>query len=140
MLTVCVNGSRDSLENIEVGSAQHFTSNIQAIVDHLLSPDSSLGGTDPLQAPHTVYFSLYDRIFISYSMKTADKVCIAITASVLALLFSQGWIRRWRVGVFALMTAPAGLVVGLGMANLVGLVMKSLGKGLRWYVRIRERS
>jgi hypothetical protein len=131
-LTYVAADFRDSLINIERGSAQHFTANIQAIVDQLLSPDSPLSSPAPWSPPAVAYFSLYDRVFLSYSMESADTWYMALAALGTTLIIGQGWVKKWKVGLVALVGTPLGMIVGIASANAVAFAMVALDRSLSW--------
>jgi hypothetical protein len=123
---------KDSTKFIEVGTSQHFTSNAMAIVDYLLSPASPLGAADEWTPPDVVYMSLYDRIFLSWTMKNADKAYIIITSIIGAITLANIRRERGRAFGIALIGAPLGLAGGLLTANLVAFVMSASGKQMGW--------
>ncbi|BEJ13055.1 hypothetical protein CspHIS471_0302290 [Cutaneotrichosporon sp. HIS471] len=124
---------KDSVPFIEIGTSQHFTSNAMAIVDYLLSPGSPLGTADEWSPPDVVYMSLYDRIFVSWTMENADKAYLVITAIIAAITLPN--LSRERVPAFAiaLIGAPLGLVGGLLTANVVAFIMASCDKAMGWF-------
>jgi hypothetical protein len=86
-----------------------------------------------LSPPDVVYFSLYDRVFIKYSMEMADKIYLALATAVATLLLTRYQWSRWRALVVALAGAPLGLVGGLLSANSVAALMSLvLGRGQSW--------
>lgn len=123
---------KDIVKNIEVGSSQHFTSNAMAILDYLLSPESPLGSDKEWSPPDVVYMSLYDRIFLTWSMKKADFAYIIITTIVGAVALANLRSDRAKAFGIALLGAPLGLVGGLLSANLVAGVMTLLGRQMGW--------
>lgn len=123
---------KDRLDQIEPGAAQHFANNIQAILDHLLSPASPLHSDEPWSPPDMVYLSLYDRLFFSWSMEAATKAYSAITAAVVALIVARVQWGQWKAYVLALLGNPLGQVAGIVSANLVASVMVVLGRSLSW--------
>lgn len=123
---------KDIIEFIEVGTSQHFTSNAMAIVDYLLSPGSPLGTEDEWSPPDVVYMSLYDRIFLSWTMANADKAYILITSIVGAITLANIRRERGRAFAIALIGAPLGLAGGILTANIVAFVMAASGKQMGW--------
>jgi hypothetical protein len=103
-----------------------------AIVDHLLSPESPLHENKPWSPPDVVYVSLYDRIFIYFSMKAADVAYVAIaTVSATLALANLG---RFRVKAFflAFIGAPLGLISGVISANVVATIMWFIHREMSW--------
>lgn len=112
---------------------QHFAINVLAVCDYLLAPGSPLIAAAALSPPDVVYFSLYDRVFIKYSMEMADKIYLALATAVATLLLTRYQWSRWRALVVALAGAPLGLVGGLLSANSVAALMSLvLGRGQSW--------
>ncbi|ORY22823.1 hypothetical protein BCR39DRAFT_550650 [Naematelia encephala] len=124
---------KDTLANIERGSAQHFASNILPIVEYLLSPSSPLSSSEPFHPPDMVYMSLYDRIFVTWSMETGDKVYLAIASVVAVLTVANVRWNRWKPFAVALLSTPVGLIVGLVTANAVAGLMVLLKSRLAWF-------
>jgi hypothetical protein len=123
--------SQDLVKNIERGAAQHFATNIQAIVDYLLSPASPLLRT-PWHEPDIVYMSLYDRVFLHWTMQSADQFYVALAAIATALAFINFDRKRWRAFLIALFGTPLGLIVGFVTTNLVAGVMVLLRREMAW--------
>jgi hypothetical protein len=76
--------------------------------------------------------SLYDSIFLHWSMKSADIAYVAIaTVSATLALANLG---RHRIKAFGLALAggPLGLVSGVIAANVVATLMFFLGKEMSW--------
>lgn len=107
---------KDSIENISPGSAQHFGSNIQSVLDHLLGPDSPLVSDTVWRAPDLVYVSLFDRVFLKWSMSTADRAYPALAAIVAAVTFPRS-VKKAKVLGLAVLSTPLGMVGGLVAAN-----------------------
>lgn len=124
--------ARDRLEFIEPGAAQHFADNVMAILDHLLSAESPLASEEPWSAPDLVYLSMYDRLFFTWSMKTATKVYSAIAAIVLVVAVSRVDWRRSRVVLAASLGVPLGTIGGLFTANIAAGIMFLLDRRLSW--------
>lgn len=103
----------DSIDNISPGSAQHFASNIQAVLDNLLGPDSPLL-QDEWHAPDIVYVSLFDKVFLKWSMATADKAYPALAAVVAALIYPT---RQAKSLCLAVVMTPIGTIAGVLLAN-----------------------
>lgn len=123
---------KDIVKNIEIGSSQHFTSNAMAIVDYLLSPGSPLGSEKAWSPPDVVYMSLYDRVFLNWTMKSADFAYIVITAIIGAVTLANLRRERSRAFAVALIGAPLGLVGGVLFANVVAGIMTFTGKQMGW--------
>ncbi|WVQ80122.1 hypothetical protein IAT38_002223 [Cryptococcus sp. DSM 104549] len=124
---------RDTIEHIERGAAQHFASNIQAIVDHLLSPSSPLLSPAPFSPPDIAYLSLFDLFFVQVPMDQADKVYTALAGVVIALVVRNVGKRRWKAAVVAGVGIPLGMVGGLVSANLLAFTLSAVGKGQIWF-------
>jgi hypothetical protein len=123
---------KDLLEHIEPGAAQHFANNVQAILDHLLCPASPLHSDQPWSPPNMVYLSLYDRVFVSWSMETATKAYSVIAAAVVAFIAARVQWGQWKAYALALLSNPLGQVAGIVSANLIAGVMVLLGRSLSW--------
>ncbi|WVQ77899.1 hypothetical protein IAR50_007604 [Cryptococcus sp. DSM 104548] len=123
----------DTLSSIQRGSAQHFTSNIHAIVDHLLSPSSPLSSSLPFSPPDKVYFGLFDKVFLHWDMKEADRwyTGLAAVAGVLAVRRLQG--KGWKVITVASAATLFGLAGGFIGPNLLAYILTKLGKPLLWF-------
>lgn len=123
---------KDIVKNIEIGSSQHFTSNAMAIVDYLLSPGSPLGSEKEWSPPDVVYMSLYDRVFLTWTMKSADKAYIIIMSIIGAVTFANFGHDRAKAFAVALAGAPLGLVGGILSANVVAGLMTATDKHMGW--------
>ncbi|WVQ99736.1 hypothetical protein IAU59_006878 [Kwoniella sp. CBS 9459] len=124
---------KDSLNYIERGSAQHFASNIQSIVDYLLSPASPLLKAETWSPPDMVYFSLFDRVFFHYSMDKADGVYMALAAVALALVIKNLRAKRWKAFVVALIGSPLGMIGGILSANFLAGILVLSDRGQTWF-------
>ncbi|WWD16981.1 hypothetical protein CI109_101415 [Kwoniella shandongensis] len=130
---------RDTLEHIERGSAQHFGSNIMAIVDYLLSPESPLLKREEWSPPDVVYLALYDRLFFKYSMDRADGVYTALAALAAGITLRNLGTKKWKPFVVALIGTPLGMIGGLATANILAAVLSAVGKGqLCWYMLLLQ--
>lgn len=107
---------KDSIENISPGSAQHFGANIHAVLQQLTGPDSPLVSNTPWSAPDLVYVSLFDRVFLKWSMSAADKAYPALAAVVAAITFPRS-LKRAKVLALAVVATPLGMVAALAAAN-----------------------
>ncbi|KAK8864706.1 hypothetical protein IAR55_001960 [Kwoniella newhampshirensis] len=123
---------RDTLEHIERGSAQHFGSNIMAIVDYLLSPESPLLMREAWSPPDVVYLALYDRLFFQYSMNKADGIYTALAALAAGITLRNLGRRSWKPFLVALIGTPLGMIGGLVSANILAGVLSAVGKGQLW--------
>nr|KIR45346.1 hypothetical protein I312_05389 [Cryptococcus bacillisporus CA1280] len=123
----------DTVKHLQKGTAQHFTSNIQAIVDHLLSPSSPLLSPAPFSPPDVVYFSLFDRAFFHFSMSKADGWYISIAAVATALAFWHLSNKRAKAIVVAAIGTPLGVLGGLAGANAFASVLSATDNGLLWF-------
>jgi hypothetical protein len=101
-----------------------------AVVDHLLSPGSALLSPEPWSPPDIVYLSMFDMIYLTWTMKAADKAYVALAAVVLPVLLFNA--PGWKHSIVALFGTPVGLIAGLLSANGVAGLMVTLGKGLAW--------
>jgi hypothetical protein len=68
---------------------KHFGDTVLAVLDHLLKPGSALNTDTPWSPMNSVFYSLYDRIYISYSMRTADLLCVGSLVAFVALFFAR---------------------------------------------------
>ena len=121
---------KDRLEYIERGSAQHFASNMMAVVDHLLSPSSPL--SSDFSPPDMVYYSLYDRVFFMWSMETATSAYLVLASFATALSLNRLDWTQWKVIVTAVVGTPLGVIMGIASANAVAGFMVYNGKSLSW--------
>ncbi|KIR69961.1 hypothetical protein I310_06278 [Cryptococcus deuterogattii CA1014] len=124
---------RDTVKHLQRGTAQHFTSNIQAIVDHLLSPSSPLLSPAPFSPPDVVYFSLFDRAFFHFPMSKADGWYISIAAVSTALAFWHLSNKKTKAIVVAAIGTPLGVLGGLAGANTFASVLSATDNGLLWF-------
>ncbi|KIR26373.1 hypothetical protein I307_04372 [Cryptococcus deuterogattii 99/473] len=124
---------RDTVKHLQRGTAQHFTSNIQAIVDHLLSPSSPLLSPAPFSPPDVVYFSLFDRAFFHFPMSKADGWYISIAAVSTALAFWHLSNKKTKAIVVAAIGTPLGVLGGLAGANAFASVLSATDNGLLWF-------
>lgn len=124
---------KDITANIERGSGQHFSSNVMAIVDYLLSPASPLHSDKPFSPPDVVYMSLYDRLFFSWTMKSADFAYVAIATAVVTL--AAACVRRDRLQAFglSLLAAPLSLLHGFITTNVAAAAMQASGNRSAWF-------
>lgn len=125
--------AKDSIVNIERGSAQHFASNVMSIVDHLLGPQSALSKSTPFEPPDTVYLSLYDRYWQHFSMSAADQWYVALGAISTAVTAVSMERKRLKPLVVAVISTPLGQISGIAAANVVALIMVFLGKRQSWF-------
>jgi len=102
-----------------------------AVVDFLTSPASPLLSPEPWHAPDIVYFSLFDRIWISYSMDTADKLYVALAAVIAAWSITRMYGQR-RVFAISLFGAPIGFIGSLLTANIVAATMGLIDRRQTW--------
>ncbi|WWC88985.1 uncharacterized protein L201_003900 [Kwoniella dendrophila CBS 6074] len=124
---------KDSIKYIETGSAQHFANNIISILDHLTSPQSPLLQSEEFSPPDMVYFSLFDQIFIYWSMDAATSVYMSLAALAVALSLRQLSKKRWKAFVIALIGTPLGLVGGALSANILAAILSLSGKAQIWF-------
>ncbi|WVW84285.1 hypothetical protein I302_106316 [Kwoniella bestiolae CBS 10118] len=124
---------KDSIKYIEAGSAQHFANNMIAIVDYLTSPESPLLKTEEFSPPDMVYFSLFDLIFVHWSIDSANAIYTSLAVLAGALSLRQLSKKRWKVFAVALIGTPLGLVGGALSANLLAAVLVLTGKGQLWF-------
>ena len=103
-----------------------------SIVDYLLSSASPLLKTKDWSPPDIVYFSLYDRMFIRFSMASADKAYTAMTAVAVAVTAMSGVWWRWRPFVIALLSTPIAFLVGMASAVGTAGIMILLDKQMTW--------
>ncbi|KAL7420634.1 hypothetical protein Q5752_004585 [Cryptotrichosporon argae] len=122
---------KDTLANIESGSAQHFTDNIMAVLDHLLSPGSPLAKPD-WSPPDMVYLSLYDRVFFHFPVAQAAPYyrALAAVAAALALGAFRGDLKV--LGI-ALLGTPPGFLAGVISANALAGVLTLADKRMTWF-------
>lgn len=124
---------KDILANIERGSAQHFTSNVMAIVDFLLSPESPLHIEKPWSPPDMVYMSLYDRVFFYWSMASANYAYVGIATVIATLAIANTRQDGVRAFFVAFVGAPLGTVAGVIAANIVASIMVLVDRKLTWF-------
>lgn len=124
---------KDILENIEKGSAQHFSANVLAIVDYLLSPESPLRNDKPWSPPDVVYMSLYDRIFLHWTMASANYAYVAIATVIATLAIANTRRDGVRAFIVAFVGAPLGTVAGIVSANIVAGAMVLINRKLTWF-------
>lgn len=122
---------KDSIENISPGSAQHFGSNIQSVLDNLLGADSPLVSNTPWRGADLVYVSLFDRVFLKWPMSTADKVYPALAAVVGAVTFPRSF-KRAKVLALAVVGTPLGIVGALVAANGWAAILSLIGWKQTW--------
>lgn len=112
---------------------QHFAINVLAVCDYLLAAGSPITAASEFSPPDVVYFSLYDRAFVKYTMQTANKVYVALAVVLLLLVATRFNWARWRALLVAFIGAPAGLISGMVGANAVAAIMSLvLGRGQSW--------
>ncbi|ODO08317.1 hypothetical protein L198_00041 [Cryptococcus wingfieldii CBS 7118] len=123
----------DTLSSIQPGSAQHFTSNIHAVVSHLLSPSSPLSSNLPWSPPDKVYFGLFDKVFLYWDMKAADRwyTALAAVSGVLAVRRLKG--KGWKIITTASLATISGLAGGFIGPNLLAFTLTKLGRPLLWF-------
>lgn len=121
----------DSIDNITPGSAQHFGSNVQSVLDHLLGPDSPLVAEGDWHAPDLVYVSLFDKVFFKWSMTTADKAYPTLALGVLALTIPTSR-RTAKALALAVMATPLGMMAGLASVNAWAAAMGAAGLKQTW--------
>ncbi|KZT56782.1 hypothetical protein CALCODRAFT_470601 [Calocera cornea HHB12733] len=125
---------KDLVENIQPGVAQHMAENVLALLTHLTSADSPLPHLTEYKRPATVYYSLLNSFFISYSYDLA----LLMSASLLfwALTLALVTTRDWTVVPRAWAGILGGLLGALGSANAVAFLFSHvLGKPLSWFAR-----
>lgn len=125
--------AKDILENIETGSAQHFSANVLAIVDYLLSPESPLRAEKPWSPPDVIYMSLYDRVFFTWSMASANYAYTAIATVIATLAIANTRRDGARALVVAFVGAPLGTVAGIVVANIIATFMVLINRRLAWF-------
>jgi hypothetical protein len=122
---------KDTIAQIEPGSSQHFANNIMAVLEHLLGPSSPLVSEKEFHPPDMVYIGLYDRVYVYWSMKTADGAYVAVAAVVAAVV--RPFTRRNAKTVCAAMGgAVGGLVAGLVAANGLAAALSALERKQLW--------
>ena len=103
-----------------------------SIVDYLLSPSSPLLKSEDWLPPDVVYVSLYDRVFMYWSMTSADKVYTAMATVAVAVTVTSGVWRPWKPFVMALFATPVAFLVGVAFAVATAGIMILLDKQLTW--------
>jgi hypothetical protein len=104
------------------------------VLDSLLAPGSSLNTDTPWTPSNSVYFSLYDRVWFHYSMKTANIFCVFLVTIFSVLFLTRT--RPDRRGIYyRAMSGPimdflAALLASLIVAILLRYV---LDKGQTWF-------
>ncbi|WRT66692.1 uncharacterized protein IL334_003653 [Kwoniella shivajii] len=124
---------KDSIKNIESGSAQHFANNIIAIVDHMTSPQSPLLKAEDFAPSDLVYFSLYDRVFFYWPMQAANRIYTSLAVVAVALSLRQLSKNRWKTFVVALVGTPLGFIGGALTAVSLAATLSWVGKGQLWF-------
>ncbi|TXT09032.1 hypothetical protein VHUM_02506 [Vanrija humicola] len=124
---------KDTLANIETGSAQHFTTNMIAIIDYLLGPGSPLHSSEPFHPPDVVYMSLYDRVFVQWSMATADVAYVALAAIGGTVCIANLRGDRLKVFGLGLLGGPLSMIVGVVTAVALAFLMIFIDAKLRWF-------
>ncbi|KAJ9121564.1 hypothetical protein QFC22_002183 [Naganishia vaughanmartiniae] len=104
---------RDTVANLQPGSSQHFADATMAVLDHLLQVGSPLNTDTPWSPPNMVYYSLYDRIFVYYSMNTANLLCACIMLVYVGILATRVQESDRKVYQKALAAAFGNLFVGI---------------------------
>ncbi|CCG84536.1 protein of unknown function [Taphrina deformans PYCC 5710] len=119
----------DTSENIETGVAQQFGENTLAILTYLTKQGMSLEGI--YKSQERVYFSMFQRYFVSYSKTSAVLAARFLFSVVLGYIglcspspvaFAKGLI----VNVMSLIT-------GLVLSNLVAIALSLNGLQMRWF-------
>jgi hypothetical protein len=113
---------------------KHFGDTVLAVLDHLLKPGSALNTDTPWSPMNSVFYSLYDRIYISYSMKTADLLCFGSLVAFVALFFARTEKSHRGVYYKALFGPILDLVTGLLAAIATAILLRYiLNKGQSWF-------
>lgn len=124
---------KDSVENIERGSAQHMADSTIAVLDHLLVEGSPLNTDSPWSPPDLVYYSLYDAIYVHYSVKAATYIYGATALVFVALLVARMH-GGWRTYAKAIAGAFGSFFAGLIAALFVAVFLRyGLGRGQSWF-------
>lgn len=109
-----------------------------AVLDHLLQAGSSLNTDTPWSPPNMVYYSFFDRIFVHYSMSTANLLCATIIMAYVALLSMFTSESERRVYRRALASSFANLLAGIIGSVLVAVFLAyGLKKSHTWYAASR---
>ncbi|WVO15261.1 hypothetical protein L204_102917 [Cryptococcus depauperatus] len=124
---------RDTIDNLERGTSQHFTSNIHAIILHLLSPSSPLLSSASFSSPDMVYLSFFDKWFVHWSMKKADTVYAVLGAVAAALGIRNLKRKGWKVLTIVGLGTPLAFLVGLTGANALAYAISSTGNSQLWF-------
>jgi TRAP-type mannitol/chloroaromatic compound transport system permease large subunit len=128
---------RDTVENLQPGSSQHFADATMAVLDHLLQVGSPLNTDTPWSPPNMVYYSLYDRIFVYYSMNTANLLCACIMLVYVGILATRVRESERKVYQKALAASFGNLFVGILAAVAVAVFfVYGLHKSHTGYVRV----
>lgn len=154
---------RDTVENIEVGAAQvsfaergslafekrddtkyrsvsprldmqHFGDTVLAVLDHLLQPGSPLNTDTPWTPLNSVFYSLYDRVYVQYSMRTGDVLCATFLATFIMLFMARTQASHRAVYYKAILSPIADFAVGLLAAISTAVLLRYvLKKGQSWF-------
>jgi len=82
----------------------------------------------------SVYYSLYDRIYIKYSMQTADLLCISLLVAFGGLFWKRTASRSRKVYYKAMLGPISDFLVGLLAALTVAVFLRyGLKKGQSWF-------
>lgn len=128
---------RDTVENLQSGSSQHFADATIAVLDHLLQVGSPLNTDTPWSPPNMVYYSFYDRIFIYYSMNAANLLCACIVLVYVGILATRVRDSERKVYRKALAAAFGNLLIGIIAAVSVAVFFAyGLKKSHTWYVHL----
>jgi hypothetical protein len=113
---------------------QHFGDTVLHVLDYLLEAGSPLNTDAPWTPLNSVYYSLYDRIYVRYSMQTADLLCLSLLL-VFTALFWTGTERQSRGTYYKAAAGPiTDLLVSLLTAVSVAVLLRYvLHKGQSWF-------
>lgn len=102
-----------------------------AILSHLTGPDSPLVSEEKFHPPDMVYLALFDRLYVHWSMATADKAYVAVAALVGAVA-SPFANRNKATTTRALVSAVLGLVGGVIAANALAWGLSVVERKQLW--------
>ena len=115
-------------------SRQHFGDTVLHVVDYLLEAGSPLNTDTPWSPMTSVYYSLYDRIYIKYSMRTADLLCISLLMAFGGLFWTRIASQSRKVYYKAMLGPISDFLVGLLAALAVAVFLRyGLNKGQSWF-------
>jgi hypothetical protein len=113
---------------------QHFGDTVLHVVDYLLEAGSPLNTDTPWSPMNSVYYSLYDRVYIKYSMQTADLLCLSLLVAFGGLFFTRTATQSRKIYYKAMLGPISDFLVGLLAALTMAVFLRyGLKKGQTWF-------